>query len=289
MGSRYYACAISGISILKKDKVRVIIGNSSITNLLLTGQHYAELQSLSGASLPAVITEDEELELNYDLMSDADLTLYIDTFCKDKYVSSIPELLDSIESKYDNKKRSNKTYTIILEDVYQLLVKDLYTRENNGLENKTIQEVKKELSDLLDSDDRKITLKENEKELEEFKKEFYEKRTTRTRYSQYDNFDDFYEDNPRCKLDFIDQDVLSFFVDKLEIRGAYDIGYLLDNRTILNILLEDIAFKNGLDCQNIILTPVLLTSKINTAEQVDFQKGILELKEKVLLNKENQI
>lgn len=290
MGTRHYACAISRASILEGQEIRVIIGSSCTGNVLLTGKQYAELQTSSGISIPAMISDcGEHIELNEDLMSEENFDVFSEIYFNDKGVYDICSLLDHIEESFDREKTRNKTYTIILEDVYKLLSKSLSIRgEDDHFSGftKSTPVIKGLLNEVYETE----LYKSEQKEIAEIREGFIERFNAgelRAGSEEYDNFDDFLEDTSFMRNIFIPRSVLSFLEDRLDVRRS---GYLEDiilrSRFLLDMILEDIAFHQGMDSQNIILTPLLLTQLYPNEGQVTFHKEIAEiLSNQVLLQK----
>jgi len=295
MGTRHYACAISRASILEGQNIRIIIGDSSNSGVLLTGTQYATLQKSNGISIPATISScGEYIELNEDLMSEDDFSDFVDVCYSDKGVYDLASLLDGLEDNFSRDNKSNETYTIILEEVYKHLSGSLNIRDEDNHftgSNQSISTIKGMIDELRESKVFKEELSETKKLRDSIEENFNSGNLSghlKTQAENADSFEEFIENDSFMNRMMMPKGVLSFLENRLDVRRTNMIEDILSKGdNLLQMLLTDLAFHQGIDRQNIILTPLLLTSMYPNEGQVKFHQDMTDLlTRQVLLQKE---
>jgi len=291
-----FNCSISNLEIKKEDSFRVIFGfNNDISKPYHTGM------TKIIASFPAIFGKNHEMVFNEKLMSQEEFLEYRlhlpYQISKGNY--SLNNLIQEVNIQFYSNK-SNIVFTIVLEDVFQLLCKELKCNNNESENIKTTDFIKMNKK-LLCSVDYHKHLHKNEDFLNNaranFEREKADKKNNTTFFSKpektyhdsFDNADDYVNEIMNFKeiqKELSYKPILNNFKQLSCLPDIDLISFALfrmtrNNNDILRFIAEHTAFCYGLQFQEIKLQAATFADKDNkNKNKSDFLQELSKIAKK---------
>tara|TARA_Y100001960_G_scaffold194367_1_gene203441 strand:+ start:37396 stop:38298 length:903 start_codon:yes stop_codon:yes gene_type:complete len=284
MSGQRFICAVSQSPILEGQKIRVILGETLYhkSQSFMIGNPELKMQTNLAVAIPAISPSIESpIKLNKELISTPDFKTFLSIYLNEEYeVEELEPFLDIYINNFGS--LATNSFTVILEEVYQLLIKDIKTRDCNNLKTKECLNVIDILFTTESHKDKCTEIKEKIKQEREAYYKDYSKEEME--YDKdYNEFEYILKNKKLCTphvyLDSKIEETISKILHTEDIECFQSLLLLKQEGqpNLLKLAIETSAFGYGLSKMNLILTPAVTTRTIANQEQIDFKEKMLEI------------
>lgn len=284
MFGQRFICAVSQAPILEGQKIRVIVGETlhHKNQNFMVGNPEFQMQTNLGVAIPAISPSlDSPMKLNKELISNSDFKTLLSLYLNEEYrIDEIEPFLDIYINHFNS--LTVNSFAVVLEEVYQLLIKDIKTRDSNNLKTKECLNV---IDILFTTESHKDKCKEIKEKIEQEREAYYKDYSKEElEYDKdYNEFEYILRNKklwtPHVYLDSKIEETISKILHTEDIECFQSLLLLKQESkpNLLKLAIETSAFGYGLSKMNLILTPAVTTRTIANQDQIDFKEKMLEI------------